>query len=136
MAQFRRKLHANEVSRASVIVFGQSHVAGVATYEQFVEVLHRALYEWRIPVGQINTTDQLDAATLAHVKRYCRENTTAKWRQFNGDWHSFGQAAESLRNRTMVKYTSHALAFAPQETSYDERLFTRLFREGVATKKM
>ena len=99
-------------------------------------MLHTTLFEWRMPVGQINITDRLDEKTRAYVDMYCRENPLTRRQLIRGDWESYGAAAESLRDAELLRVTSHGLCFAPQASPSDDRLFKRLYREGVETKKL
>ena len=132
----RRKMPMHECTHAHVVIFGSAEKANVRTYEDFVSVLHSALYEWSMPIGRIIITDRLDERTRTYVELYCRENPMTRRQLFRGDWEAYGAAAESLRDAQLLRLTTHGLCFAPNASPSDERLFKRLYREGVMTRKL
>ena len=123
----RLKMHS---ANATVILAGDAAAAGFDNYNAFEIVLDRALFTWSKSLGCLIVPDTVCAQTREMAQRYAKE----RYRKFyveHGNWNDFGAAAESIRNRKMLKQTTHAVFFAPQYTPETARLFSRVIRECI-----
>jgi hypothetical protein len=131
----QRTIQFDNSCRATVTIFGSSKHAGVETYDQFVDIVQKTLYEWQSPIGCIIITDTLDPHTRRFVDQFATD-THIHVAVVRGDWESFGAAAEMSRDQNIVLHTTHAIAFAVQAYPADARLFRRMFREAIQTVKV
>ena len=121
--------------RASLTVFGNAALAGVADYEQFSGIIQKALFDWGVPVRRLVVGDRLDKWTRHLVDTYALEVGVGVVVVVD-DWESFGAAAEAPRDQRLVHSTTHAVGFAAQALPADQRLCRRFFRTAMPVVKI